>query len=256
MIGEVTTCRRGFTLIELLVVIAIIAILAAMLLPALSNAKAKAQRTSCLSNLKQLETAWVMYNGDNNGHIPSCWPFDPTSGAINPNPWVVGVASTMNIPGFGQADPGMLDCTNHDSLSKGTLFPYTGSYGVYHCPADHRAVNGILILRSYSMNNWMNGEPFASGANDFDTAHILYRTDTSIRTPSQLYVFLDEDGSTINDGMFVVYMNPAQGLQDQPSLRHKTGFPLTFADGHVEVFKLGSDATVLNELENAATIAQ
>ena len=62
------------------------------------------------------------------------------------------------------------------------------------------------------MNNWMNGEPFASAANDFDTAHRLFQKDSSISSPSQSYVFLDEDESTFNDGMFVVYMNPIQGL--------------------------------------------
>src|SRR5271168_993047 len=93
--------KTAFTLIELLVVIAIIAILAALLLPALTSAKSKALRTSCMNNLRQLETAWLMYNGDNNGRLPSCWPFDPSTHAYNESAWIMGVATTDNIPGFG-----------------------------------------------------------------------------------------------------------------------------------------------------------
>jgi prepilin-type N-terminal cleavage/methylation domain-containing protein len=248
---------RAFTLIELLVVIAIIAILAAMLLPALSSAKAKAQKIACMNNLKQLETAWVMYNGDNNGRIPSCQPFDPATFSINQNAWVRGVAAILSPPGaFGQVDAGMLDCTNKNALAFGTLFPCISSYNSYRCPSDHRTVNGVPYVRSYSMNNWMNGEPFADPANNLDTTHCLFKTESGISNPSQLYVFIDEDASTINDGMFVVYMNPAEGLQDQPALRHKTGYPLTFADGHAEIFRFYSANQDLGKLESAATVTQ
>jgi type II secretory pathway pseudopilin PulG len=244
-------------LIELLVVIAIIAILAAMLLPALSAAKMKAQKIACLNNIKQLGTAWIMYNGDNQGRIPSCEPFDPNSLVINSNAWVRGVAAILSPPGaFGQVDAGVYDCTNQNALKLGSIYPYISATGIYRCPSDQRNINGAPYVRSYSMNNWMNGEPFADAANNPDTTHRLFKTDSSIITPSQLYVLIDEDASSINDGMFVVYMNPANGLQDQPSLRHKTGYPLTFADGHAEIFKFYGSSQDLTMLENAATISQ
>ena len=248
--------KSGFTLIELLFVIAIIAILAAMLLPALASAQAKAQKIACMNNIRHLGTAWAMYNGDNNGSIPSCWPFDPNTGVINLNAWVLGVVTTVNLPGFGVVDLGVLDCTNNNALARGTLFPYLQSYAVYRCPREQRAVAGVPVVRSYSMNNWMNGEPFASASDNLDTAHRLFLKDSSITSPAQLYVFLDEDDSTINDGMFVVYMNPAQGLQDEPSHRHQTGYPLAFADGHSEVFKLFNANQDLGNLESAATLPQ
>jgi prepilin-type N-terminal cleavage/methylation domain-containing protein len=230
-------CRRAFTLIELLVVIAIIAILAALLLPALSSAKARAQRTACQNNLKQLATAWIMYCGDNNGTLPSCVPYHEPI-ATNLNAWVLGNAQTEpQDPSYGQLQPGVLDATNADCISRGNLFPYAGSKDIYRCPLDRRTVNGIPYVRSYSMNNWMNGLSPAEWDSGLDPSRTVYTKDTSLPSPSKLFVFIDEDIASINDGMFVVVIDPGSYMNDIPSRVHKAVYPLSFADGHVEAFK-------------------
>ena len=248
---------RAFTLIELLVVIAIIAILAALLLPVLSSAKTNAQKTSCMNNLNQLGIAWTIYNGDNGGKIPSCVPFI-SRGTGNSNAWVLGVSCPTNWPDpFGMVDAGVLDATNQNAISRGTLFSCSKAAAIYRCPADLRAENGVPYVRSYSMNNWMNGVPFASvGSNELETSNRIFMTESSITTPSQRFVFLDEDEITINDAMFVTIMDPTEGFEDMPARRHKTGYPLSFADGHAEVFQFISDDQDAARLRNAATIPQ
>jgi len=248
----------AFTLIELLLVIAIIGILAALLLPVLSSTKANAQRTYCMNNLKQLAVAWTIYNGENGGRIPSCVPFY-TRGIINSNVWVQGVSCLTNWPDpFGVVDAGVLDATNQNAIMRGVLFPGNKAVAIYRCPKDSREINGVPFVRSYSMNNWMNGIPYASWdkSKGLDTSNRLFETESIISTPSQLFVFIDEDASTINDAMFVTIMNPAEGFEDMPARRHVTGYPLSFADGHAESFRFLNDVEDLAKLRSVATVPQ
>ena len=228
----------AFTLIELLVVIAIIAIIAALLLSALDSAKAKAQRIACQNNLKQLAAAWTMYCGDNDGELPSCVPSHP-SGTTNLNAWVLGNAQTMpqDTGFFGQLDPGVLDPTNAGAITRGTLFPYLQSPGIYRCPLDYRTVDGVPYVRSYSMNNWMNGSSPADWLPGLDPSRLVYKKDSALPAPAKLFVFVDEDEASINDAMFVVIIDPGWYMNDIPSRIHKTAYPLSFADGHTEAFK-------------------
>ena len=211
---------RAFTLIELLVVIAIIAILAAMLLPALSRAKQKALQISCLGNQKQLALAWTMYNGDHDGRLVRSHPVE------NPNVWILG---DMRM------EP---QATNRVYLEKGLLYPYHRSVAIYRCPADVRNppdwAPGSFRLRSYSINSWVGGRAITD-----QDAFQVYNKESELRRPSRTWVFIDEHEKSINDGWFAVDMvGDRGGLLDIPALRHNFAYTLAFADGHSEIFKL------------------
>lgn len=223
---------------ELLVVIAIIAILAALLLPVLTSAKAKVQQTICVNNLKQLAIAWTIYCGDNNGKLPSCVPYHLPI-ATNLNAWVLGDAQTApQDTDYGELDPGVIDATNPACITRGTLFPYTKSPNIYRCSMDRRTLGGVSYVRTYSMNNWMNGISPAQWISGVSPSRQVYTRDSELPAPSKLFVFIDEDQASVNDAMFVVIMDPGYYMNDLPTRAHKTAYPLSFADGHAEAFKL------------------
>lgn len=234
--------KRAFTLIELLVVIAIVSIMTCMLLPAVSKAKMSAQRTVCVSNLQQLNLGCKMYSDDNGGQLVASWPLGTSPNTANPYCWCPGWASTAPQSAVYGSGP-TYSSTNNCALKLGKIWPYVNSAEVYRCPADNRFVNGLPVVRSFSMNSWVNGRSQGdpTGYSTYDTpnndqtlSYTLFRREGQVLHPEQIWRLIEEDGSTINDGMFVVDMGRINQMNDLPSTRHGTAYSLTFMDGHSE----------------------
>jgi prepilin-type N-terminal cleavage/methylation domain-containing protein/prepilin-type processing-associated H-X9-DG protein len=229
----------GFTLIELLVVIAIIAILAAMLLPALAKAKAKGQGTACMNNLKQLQVAFQMYPDDNQGFLVK-----PGNSGTEPYAWVQG---WLNF------DPGNSDNTNTAQLldpKKATFAPYLPSAAVYKCPADQSVVRirstTYPRVRSMGMSQAIGGPgpwlPPGTGMQDTQKKYKVFLKATDLDNPgaSRVYVLLDEHPDSINAGGFANMMVESAGavrIIDFPASYHNGAAGISFADGHAEIKK-------------------
>jgi prepilin-type N-terminal cleavage/methylation domain-containing protein/prepilin-type processing-associated H-X9-DG protein len=235
--------QKAFTLIELLVVIAIIAILAAMLLPALTRAKAKAQAISCLSNNKQLQLAALMYTDDNQGTL-----VDNDTGAVGtdagPNSWIQG-----NVQDY--------DASYLDKVKSGVLYQYNKSTDIYRCPSSRAFVKGFVAgvglaqvthSRSYSISVQLNCN---QGKNNTYTS--MVKKAAGVTRPSSVFVFAEENHISIDNGtMGINSLAGPAAFWNPPAARHSSGANLSFLDGHSEYWKWkGSALIAANRQYNA-----
>jgi len=189
----------------------------------LSKAKTKAQGIKCLSNLKQLQLCWIMYEGDNNGKLI---PNELGS----PNSWIDARFTISGAP----------DWTNITIITNGALYKYNTSLDIYICPADQpwppTGARKVKRVRSYSMSGHMNGNADWV-QQDRVKAHKKF-SDIQAPGPSRALVFIDENPYTIDDGFFAVRcFDTTPYWQNAPASRHNCGGVLSFADGHAELWK-------------------
>ncbi|MBN1506295.1 MAG: prepilin-type N-terminal cleavage/methylation domain-containing protein [Sedimentisphaerales bacterium] len=235
--------RTGFTLIELLVVIAIIAILMGILMPALNRVREQGKRTTCLSNLKNLQLAWIMYADQNDDKIVNGDSGEYTG--MN-SPSLPFNKSHYNEPAWVLKDweSGMTEIQKKDAIMKGALYPYTTTLNVYRCPVVDRKYATIAynqtgtITRTYSVSDSMNCK------NWDDMGAEMCKRRLQIRDATFRIVFLDDGGTNPSAlGGWTVYTNQWRWW-DPPPVRHGDGTNFSFVDGHTEYHKWMDPRTI------------
>ncbi len=256
---------KGFTLIELLVVIAIIALLVSVVVPSLKAAKEYAACAACLSNQKQLCTAWTMYHMENDSLIVGGSNYHDNAGGT-PYRWV-------ERPLYDEDDNPEVDSYPNDTnltmeyrlngIRAGRLFEYLDDEEVYHCPRDF-AYRGsdprYASYRSYSIQGLMNGEDFVDRESGLYSNIKTYRTVGGrrlhcvekferIKSTGSKYVFVEEGGieysQSYNLGSFVLVGGANfDSWWDTPALFHNRQSTLGFADGHAEIRKWHDPRTI------------
>jgi prepilin-type processing-associated H-X9-DG protein len=226
---------NAFTFNELLAVIFVVAILAALVVPALAATKGRELTASCLNNLRQLQVAYHLYAEDFNDLIPL-----NALSAESSNNWVSGIINNPH------------DCTNTALLESGLLYPYCKSLQIYKCPADTapNPESGTPTVRSYSVNSYMNGWDVGCNHQDDWPSNAIFIVQNRLSTltspgPSKRIVFVHESPDTIDDGNFSSVPNPTSSSGfaqvddwwNVPTAMHGNAGTFSYADGHAAIIQ-------------------
>jgi prepilin-type N-terminal cleavage/methylation domain-containing protein/prepilin-type processing-associated H-X9-DG protein len=220
----------AFTLLELLVVIAIIAILAALLLPAVSGALEQGRRAQCLNNHKQLLLTWELYSGDHSGVLAQNGNMISSGDCML---WVSGVHGNVQT----MTDPEYLTGNKFASFA-----PYLSAHRVFKCPSDKTRivdpqrpfVGNVPTTRTYTMNAFLHPAGFVNELVTSMSNSRHYLKGTDIESPSERFVFIDGNPQSICAPAFVVNAEPSPLFFHYPGALHKGSAAVSFADGHVE----------------------
>ena len=223
--------QRGFTLVELLVVIAIIAVLMAILLPALNRVREQGKRVVCLNNMKQLALSWILYADDYEGDIMNGdGGHDHNNG--KEKAWVGKCWDNY------QAGISLAEDLQKAAIQSGAMWPYAGDLGLYKCPTGKR---GELL--TYTVMDSMNAYPQPGNTRGRgDVAHLIIKNRNRMKSPPMRIVFIDEGWVTPDS--FAVHSDKPKWW-DNPTVRHGDGTCFGFADGHSEWRKWKGLETIL-----------